>query len=164
MFRRETFDRVGLFDEALVRNQDDDLNYRVTSAGGKIFISPRARCIYYVRESPSQLFWQYCQYGYWRVAVLREHRIPTSLRQIVPVTFLLLMAIFLILGMQLPGIWRLTALALPVCFMAVLAGAALNVMIRRDLRTGLIFPLCAAIMHFAYASGFLWGAFNIGNR
>ena len=59
MFRRETFEQVGLFDEALVRNQDDDFNYRVAQAGGKVFISPSARCIYYVRESPRDLYWQY---------------------------------------------------------------------------------------------------------
>ena len=66
VFRKEIFDKVGLYDETLVRNQDDELNYRIARIGGKVFISPRAKCTYYVRETPWQLFRQYFQYGYWK--------------------------------------------------------------------------------------------------
>jgi succinoglycan biosynthesis protein ExoA len=59
MFRREVFEKVGLYDENLIRNQDDEFNYRLTRAGEIVFISPRARSTYFVRETPSQLFRQY---------------------------------------------------------------------------------------------------------
>ena len=100
VFRREVFDKVGLFDENLVRNQDDEFNYRIARNGGKIFISPRVQCIYHVRETPSELFWQYCQYGYWRVAVLRKHHLPASLRQLAPVVFFPLTLMLLIMGLS----------------------------------------------------------------
>src|SRR5262249_41619552 len=64
VFRREVFDKIGLYDEDLVRNQDDDLNYRLAVAGGKVFISPRAWCSYYVRDAPVPFFRQYFEYGY----------------------------------------------------------------------------------------------------
>jgi len=59
VFRREALLRTGLYDTALVRNQDDDLNFRFRQAGGRVFISHRARCTYFVRESASELFKQY---------------------------------------------------------------------------------------------------------
>ena len=89
VFRKEIFDKVGLFDEDLVRNQDDEFNFRVALSGGKVYISPRAHCTYYVRESPSELFWQFFEYGYYRVVVLRKHRLPISFRHFVPIIFFL---------------------------------------------------------------------------
>ena len=57
--RRQVFDRIGMFDERLVRNQDDEFNYRIRRAGGKIYVSPRVRYSYFVREHIGQLFRQY---------------------------------------------------------------------------------------------------------
>jgi len=157
MFRKEIFDKVGLFDESLVRNQDDEFNFRVARAGGKIFISPRAQCTYYVRGTPSQLFWQYFLYGYYRVSVLRKHRIPTSIRQIVPVAFFPLVVVLLVVGIHLPGLWWLTAGALPTLYTLTLATCGARVAITEGARTGLMFPIAAGIMHLAYTVGFAWG-------
>ena len=68
--RRWVFDRVGKFDERLVRNQDDEFNYRIGLAGGKIFVSPSVKYSYFVRERLGQLFKQYFQYGFWRIPVV----------------------------------------------------------------------------------------------
>ena len=72
--RRWVFDRIGMFDERLVRNQDDEFNYRIRRAGGKIYVSPRVRYSYFVRERIGQLFKQYFQYGFWRIPVIEKHR------------------------------------------------------------------------------------------
>ena len=160
MFRKEIFDKVGLYDENLFRNQDDDFNYRVAGYGGKIFISPRAQCTYYVRETPSQLFRQYCQYGYWRVAVLRRHHLPASVRQIVPVAFFLLMLVLLVVGLFLPGRWRLIAAMLPAGYLSMLITAGAWVSMKHGILVGLMFPIAVAIMHMAYAVGFIGGVIN----
>jgi hypothetical protein len=83
-YKREVFERIGLFDEALVRNQDDEFNLRLARAGGKIWQSPRIRSWYRPRKSFSALFRQYKQYGYWKVAVIKKHRLPASWRHLVP--------------------------------------------------------------------------------
>src|SRR5262249_30028655 len=106
VFRREVFDKIGLYDEDLVRNQDDDLNYRLAVAGGKVFISPRAWCSYYVRDAPVPFFRQYFEYGYWRVAVLRKHHSPASIRQLIPIAFFVVMLALLPTVFWLPGWWR----------------------------------------------------------
>src|SRR5882724_11065510 len=50
-WKKSTFDRVGYFDEELVRNQDDEHNLRIVRNGGKIYQSPRIQSWYRVRGS-----------------------------------------------------------------------------------------------------------------
>jgi glycosyltransferase involved in cell wall biosynthesis len=164
MFRKEIFAKVGLFDESLTHNQDDEFNYRLAISGEKVFISPRARCIYFVRETPSQLFHQYFGYGFWRVAVLRKHRLPASVRQLVPPLFMFLMLIVAFLGLLLPGWWRLTAAVLPLVYGATLLSIGVSEVGKAGWRAALLFPVAAAIMHAAYAAGFVRGVLKSVNR
>src|SRR5574341_731827 len=66
-YKRETLDRVGGFDEELVRNQDDEYNYRLSKLGGRILLSPDIRARYYSRATFFSLCKQYFQYGYWKI-------------------------------------------------------------------------------------------------
>ncbi len=154
MFRREVFDTIGFYDEKLTRNQDDELNLRMTQQGGKVFLSPRAACTYFVRDSPSGLFWQYFQYGYYRVAVLRKHRIPASLRQLVPIIFFPVMLGMLIGNWCFPPGWGWAGWVLPVVYGAVLVYGGIGVGVKEGWKTGCLFPLAAFLMHFSYALGF----------
>ena len=157
VFRREVFEQVGLYDEMLVRNQDDELNYRFTKQGGKVFLSPRARATYFVRETVASLFRQYFEYGYWRVAVLRKHRVPASFRQIVPPLFMSFMAASVIVGLFLPGWWKLMAGVLPVLYGAALLIAGVMQKGNLNWRVVVLFPVAASILHVAYAWGVLRG-------
>lgn len=96
-YRKEVFDKIGLFDEELVRNQDDELNFRVIKEGFKIFLKRDINAKYYVRASFKKLFKQYFQYGYWKVYVNKKHSTVTTIRQLVPLFFV----IYLILGIIL---------------------------------------------------------------
>jgi glycosyltransferase involved in cell wall biosynthesis len=88
-YKKEIFDEVGLFDEELIRNQDDEFNYRVTSKGFKIYLNSDIKCKYFVRASFSKLFRQYYQYGYWKVFVNKKHKSVTTIRQLIPMLFVL---------------------------------------------------------------------------
>ena len=88
-WRKGTLLQLGLFDETLVRNQDDELNLRLVRSGGRIWQSPDITSWYSPRSKISDLFRQYFQYGFWKVAVIRKHRIPGSWRHLVPVAFVL---------------------------------------------------------------------------
>jgi len=76
--------RLGLFDETLIRNQDDELNFRIRSTGGVIWQSPRIVSWYRPRASLKALFVQYFQYGFWKVAVIRKHRTLAAWRHVAP--------------------------------------------------------------------------------
>jgi succinoglycan biosynthesis protein ExoA len=153
--RRWVFDKIGNFDEKLVRNQDDEFNYRINQAGGKIYISPRVRYIYYVRDSISKVFKQYFQYGFWRLPVIRKHRRPTTLRQIVPSLFYLAVLLLLLIGLA-QNQWKL-ALALPSIYLTSLILFGVIFIPKLELNAALRLPLIIAAMHAGYAWGFLYG-------
>jgi succinoglycan biosynthesis protein ExoA len=87
-FRPRAFELAGLFDESLVRNQDDEFNFRLRRAGGRIVLDPSIRIFYTPRGSFRRLFRQYFEYGLWKPAVMRKHGSVVSLRSLVPVAFL----------------------------------------------------------------------------
>jgi succinoglycan biosynthesis protein ExoA len=83
-FRREAFHRVGLFDESLVRNQDDEFNLRLRLAGGRIVRDPSITLEYTPRGTFRGLSRQYYEYGRWKVPVMLKHRRIVSLRSLAP--------------------------------------------------------------------------------
>lgn len=86
-YRKEVFEKVGFFDESLVRNQDDEFNYRLTANNYKIFFTDKIQSYYHVRASFSKLYKQYHQYGYWKVYVNKKVKAITSARQLFPAVF-----------------------------------------------------------------------------
>lgn len=107
-YKREVFEKVGFFNESLVRNQDDEFNYRVTKAGFKIYLNRAIKSKYYVRGSFDKLYRQYFQYGYWKVYVNQMHKTVTSTRQLIPplfVAFLFIGFIFSLLSWFLAGFY-----------------------------------------------------------
>src|SRR5439155_7654973 len=68
-YTRAAIDRAGPFDEELVRNQDDEYNYRLRKLGVKILLASDVRSRYYSRATLQRLASQYFQYGFWKVRV-----------------------------------------------------------------------------------------------
>jgi glycosyltransferase involved in cell wall biosynthesis len=87
MYRKEVFEKVGLFDVELDRNQDDEFNYRLEKAQLITWLTIDTHINYYVRPGFQKLYRQYLQYGYWKVFVNKKHQIITSSRQLVPPVF-----------------------------------------------------------------------------
>ncbi|MGQ9525437.1 MAG: glycosyltransferase family 2 protein [Armatimonadota bacterium] len=156
---REVFERVGLFDEELVRNQDDEHNLRIVRSGGLVWQSPRIRSWYTPRGSLRALFRQYFQYGYWKVRVIQKHRMPASWRHVVPGSFVLSL---LALGVSAPFLgWARLGLRLLV---SMYAGALLTASVITAARNGWgllpLLPVVFACYHFAYGLGFLRGMWD----
>ena len=161
-WRREVFDRVGGFDPEMVRNQDDEFNYRLRAAGGRILLTDRIRSRYYSRASLRRLFRQYRQYGFWKVRVLQKHPKQMSLRQFVPPAFAAA-----VVG---EPCWHRRAAAFAVSGRPRSPPTA-----RRRHRVGLgrpplrlASPAAAAVafaaMHLGYGGGFLAGLVRFGHR
>lgn len=153
--RRWVFDRIGMFDERLVRNQDDEFNYRIGRAGGKVFVSPRVRYTYFVRARIGQLFKQYFQYGFWRIPVIEKHRRPTTLRQIAPTLFYAVCVVFALMGLW----WRepLIAVSLPAAYAAALLFAGAITVAENGPCVSACVPIAIATMHAGYAWGLGYG-------
>jgi succinoglycan biosynthesis protein ExoA len=164
-WRKSTLERIGLFDESLTRNQDDELNLRLIASGGKIWQSPKIVSWYRPRASPSALFRQYFQYGFWKVSVIRKHGKPASWRHVIPGTCLLLGVVLLLgsVGAALIGSswWKsafITAIAGSAgLYFAASASAAFLVARRNGWYFLPVLPIVFATYHLSYGLGFLLG-------
>jgi succinoglycan biosynthesis protein ExoA len=86
-FRPEAFKHAGLFDETLVRNQDDEFNLRLRRAGGQIVLDPDITVMYRPRGSIGRVWRQYYEYGLWKVPVMLKHRRVLTVRSLAPLVF-----------------------------------------------------------------------------
>ena len=153
-YRREVFDRIGGFDEELVRNQDDEFNFRLIQAGGKIWLDPSIRSVYYSRASLRGLWRQYFQYGVYKVRVIQKRGAVPSWRFLVPGAFVLgLLGSLLLALITGQPLWALSV-AGPY---AVANGLASLWIARRDWRTMPVLPLAFLTLHLAFGTGCLWG-------
>ena len=156
-WRREELLRLGGFDETLVRNQDDELALRIVRGGGRIWQSAAIRSWYVPRASFAALFRQFWQYGYWKVAVIRKHRLPAAPRQLVPFAFVAVLA-----GLALAAPWsafaaRGLAAAAATYGLAALAAAAAVAPPWRQPARWLGVAWAFGCMHFGYGLGFARG-------
>jgi succinoglycan biosynthesis protein ExoA len=101
---KKTLEGVGLFNENWFRNGDYELNYRIRKAGGKILLSPKIKCEYYVRGSLGKLAKQYFVYGMWRIKTIVTHPDSIRWRHLLPpalIIWLLLSSILAIVGAKI---------------------------------------------------------------
>jgi len=155
-WRKSVFERVGLFDEELVRNQDDEHNLRLARSGGRIYQSPRIHSWYHVRGSLTALFRQYMQYGYWKVLVIRKHRLPASFRHVVPGAFVGSICLLAAMGLfWQPAFLGVVGLALAYALAAL--GLSLVVAGRTKWRLFPVLPGVIACFQVGYGYGFLCG-------
>jgi succinoglycan biosynthesis protein ExoA len=157
---RHVFDRIGLFDEELVRNQDDEFNLRLARTGGKIWQSPRIRSRYNTRSSTFALFRQYMQYGYWKVKVIQKHKLPGSVRHLIPAGLILSLIILTPTYFFLPfaaNAWWLIVGTYSVCVLL----ASLFTARAREWKLFPFLILVFPCFHFGYGYGFLRGVINV---
>lgn len=156
-YKKEIFEKVGYFDEELIRNQDDEFNFRVTNAGYKIYLNHDIKCKYFVRASFKKLYRQYYQYGYWKVFVNKKHKTITTLRQLIPLFFVLYLLLLIIslaaprlifISMSLPGI------------LYVLMAFVFAAKSKSPFKAigGIAYTFF--ILHFSYGLGYLKGIFD----
>jgi len=153
-YRKEVFVKTGLFDEELVRNQDDEFNFRVLQHGFKLWLNKSVVSKYHVRSSIGRLFKQYFQYGLWKVYVNKKHRTITTSRQLVPFLFVL----FLVVGAIAScfNSWILVGY-LSVIGLYLILAASVSFRLANTIRKvpGLI--LIFLVLHLSYGLGYLTG-------
>jgi hypothetical protein len=149
---RERLLQAGGFDEALVRNQDDELALRITRAGGTVWQSSAIRSRYAPRASFVALFRQFHQYGYWKVPVIRKHHLPAAPRHLVPFAFVAVLAVLALGGLLWPAAWW-ALLGLLALYAAAGVANALAVA-RGSLLQMLGVAWACGCMHFGYGLGF----------
>lgn len=158
-YRREVFDKIGLFDERLIRNQDDELNHRLIRSGGRILLVPEIVSYYTTRESLLKVWIMYYQYGYFKPLAVRTIGAVMTIRQLVPSAFVMSFV--------------LTATLAPWSnLMAVLFGSILisygiinlcvgvSVAAKKGWRCGFWATVIFPVLHISYGLGYLKGVLD----
>jgi len=157
-YQRTLFDRLGGFDETLLSNEDYELNARIRQQGGRIYLDPTIRSIYFARSSLSALARQYLRYGFWKWQMLRRYPKTLRWRQALPPLFVLGVIGLAVLALFLPLARMALAAGLALYSLILLAGSLPVALRKKDLRLMLGVALAIATMHFSWGSGFLWSA------
>ena len=155
-FRRALIERVGFFDESLLTNEDYEFNARVRKSGGKIWLDPSIRSVYFARSTLLELIRQYWRYGFWKWRMLRRYPDTLLWRQALPPLFVLSLVALLLLSVFIPFASILLVAELLLYF-SIMILAGFHAALRRQsayLTVGL--PLAIFTMHLTWGSGFLW--------
>ncbi|MFQ5706810.1 MAG: glycosyltransferase family 2 protein [bacterium] len=155
VYHRDIFSQIGLFDEFMIRCQDDEFNFRLRDFGGKVYLTSKMRCKYYPRSSIKKLWKQYFGYGFFKVRLLQKYPRLMQLRQFVPFLFVsgFLGSLILLAGFGL--LWPFLLLT-----MTYLSGCALftfKLCSKNGFQFALLLPVIFATLHFSYGTGFFWG-------
>jgi glycosyltransferase involved in cell wall biosynthesis len=153
-YKREVFEKAGLFDTDLTRNQDDEFNYRVTKVGYKIFLSEKIRSKYYVRSSFKKLFIQYYQYGFWKVYVNKKHKTITTYRQLVPFFLVLFLLLGLFISLLYNNLLKIYFASLIFYVLLILLFAVMN---SKKIRLIPGLSWAFVILHISYGIGYTYG-------
>jgi glycosyltransferase involved in cell wall biosynthesis len=164
MWPRQVFARVGLFDEELVRNQDDEFNYRLRKHGGRVFLTPLMRSSYQNRQGLRSLTRQFYQYGLWKVRVCQKHPRQMSWRHFVPPAFVLALGLTPLLLWLWPALGWLGAAAV-VSYLGLIAAASVQAARKGGPgRHRRWLPVVFAIIHVGWGLGFLVGLIRFRRR
>lgn len=150
-YRRSAFERVGGYNSALLRTEDDDLNARIRDAGMRIRLDPDIRSTYLGRNRLGEIWRQYQGYGYWKVALATIRPSSIRLRHVVPLAFVAGIG-----GLAVASVITGRPLLLIVIAPYVL-GAAGTALIApaTDWKERALLPVVLATMHIAYGWGSL---------
>ncbi len=158
-YKKEVFEKIGLYDERLVRNQDIELNKRLKKAGGKIYLIPEIKCTYYARETFQDLAKNNFNNGLWNIltAYYTGSLSSLSFRHFVPMLFVLSLIFFGICGVF--NKWCLY-LFLGISFLYLSIISIRSVQIKKD--TTFFHQLLAfLVLHFSYGIGSIVGIFRV---
>ena len=156
LYRREVYDRVGLYDERLRRTEDNDMHYRMRKAGYRFYFSPDIVSYHAARATMRGQLRQKWGNGYWIGRTMRIQPRCFAPRHLIPALFVLALLAGLLL---LPiSAWPLLLLlsAFLACDLVFAVRGALSQETGR-LRALLTLPFLFPAVHVVYGVGTLAG-------
>jgi len=156
-FYRSLFDKIGLYDETLLTNEDYEFNVRLIKNGGKVWLDPRIRSVYYSRSTFSDLARQYWRYGYWKAQMIRRYPNTLRWRQAVPPLFVLSLGVLILFSVSFHFARILLMFEITI-YVCLLLAAGIGVSLKKNNTSALIgVPISIAIMHITWGCAFIWG-------
>lgn len=157
-FHKSIFDKVGLYDEELVRNQDDELNARIIKAGGKIYLIPQLVCEYYARDTAKKVYKMFYQYGVFKPLVNKKLGSPATVRQFFPLFFVLGLLVGPVVCLFLPVLWWAYFAVIMLWF---ILATSFSLKDSKNLKRILTQNWIYFVVHFGYGWGYIVGIYKI---
>lgn len=160
-FRRSLFDKIGFYDEQLIRNQNDEFNGRIIKHDGRIYLLPHIAIGYYAQENTKQLWSLFYQYGLFKPLVNKKLGTPTNLRQFCPALFVLGLALGALLATWIR--WIAVVFTLIVTLYIVIAFTISTERARREHCRPMLYqmPWLFFVVHCGYGVGYLHGIYKL---
>ena len=155
-FHRKMFDKIGYFNEELLTNEDYELNTRIIRAGGKIWLNPAIRSVYFARPNLLELARQYWRYGYWKARMLMNNISVIRMRQILPPLFVSSLIIIPLISLFYPPAIWLFLVEIGIYFLALIVVGLLFALKQRNMLLIPGIPLAITVMHICWGGAFLW--------
>jgi len=157
-FRRALIDKIGMFDETLLANEDYEFNTRVRESGGVVWLDPSIRSVYFSRSTLGKLASQYWRYGFWKFQMLKRYPHTLRWRQALPPLFVLSLFVLIVLSLFVGLACTLLAAQL-ILYFSALGFAGLKLVIeKRKIFLLIALPLAISTMHISWGAGFLWSS------
>lgn len=151
--KKSTFDRVGLFDEELIRHQDGEFNARLIKAGGRILLIPDVVSYYYARATLHQVGRMFYQYGYFKPLVAKKLGRFMTVRQLIPPGF--------VLGLLVTGVaallWKPALILFGLVagsYAGIVLGSAVQTALKQGPAVGAALAAVLPVIHVSYGVGF----------
>ena len=155
-YKREVFEKIGFFDEDLIRNQDDEFNQRLIKNGGKILLAPDIISYYYARDALSKLWRMYYQYGYFKPLVAKKVGGIFTWRQLIPAVFISSVIFFGISSFFFKSLFSIF-LFLITSYLIVNFSFSFKIAVKKGFKYFFTLPVIFAVLHFSYGYGYLKG-------
>lgn len=159
-YRREVFNKIGLFNERLIRNQDLEFNLKLKKAGGKILLVPEIISYYHARPDLKGLFKQNFWNGFWVLYSTKFTKTPFSLRHLIPFFFVLSFCGSLILSLiYKPFIYLFILVS--IAYLITNVFCSLKISFRKGFKYFIPVLLSFATLHFSYGFGSMSGLIKL---
>ncbi len=159
-YKREVFDKIGLFNEKLIRNQDLEFNLRLKRDGGKILLVPDIVSYYYARSTLKTLAKNNFSNGYWIIYSTKFAKMPFSVRHLIPFFFVLSIFLSLILSfIYRPFIYFFVLVLVAYLILNILF--SLGISFKKGFKYFIPGVLSFATLHFSYGFGSIWGLIKL---
>lgn len=153
-FQRSLLEKIGYFDETLLSNEDYEFNTRIRQSGGKIWLDPNIRCVYYARKNLKELSKQYWRYGFWKAQMLKRYPKTLRLRQALPPVFVAGIGLLIAASFFFRPARIVLLAVLGVYLLALLLAGAQIAWRKKDFSLLFGVPPAIAAMHFSWGAAF----------
>ncbi len=160
-FKKEVFETIGLFDEELVRNQDDEFNARMIKRGYKILLLPDIECSYQARATLKDLTRMLYQYGLFKPLVNKKIGAVATIRQLIPLLFVFYIFFGALMSLLSPLVTAVFLLGLLFYLVVDVIFAIKQSVAKKDIFLIPYLLITYPAMHISYGLGYIAGLWRL---